>query len=136
MSKRLEFSRKTRQAALTRAEYRCEAVGALYGFNDGQRCNCALSLGVQFDHILPAELGGDNSLANCRALCVQCHKFKTRDDIKRIRKSDRQRDKSTGVVRPVGKLRGAPFPKAERSANRTPKPPLPPRPLFQEVKQP
>jgi 5-methylcytosine-specific restriction endonuclease McrA len=132
---RLEFTRKTRQAALTRAEYRCEATGALYGFTDGQRCNCNLSLGVQFDHILPAELGGDNSLANCRALCVQCHKFKTRDDIKRIRKSDRQRDKSTGVVRHAGKLHGAPFPQSAKSARRAEKPSLPPKSLFKPAEE-
>jgi hypothetical protein len=42
---RLEFSRKTKQAALKRAGHKCEAVGTLFDFKPGQRCNCDLSLG-------------------------------------------------------------------------------------------
>jgi len=47
---RHEFSRATKRAALERSGYRCEAEGTRYGFEPGQRCNCHLSLGVQFDH--------------------------------------------------------------------------------------
>lgn len=111
---RREFSRKTKRAALERSGYRCEAAGARYGFEPGQRCNCHLSLGVQFDHILPCELNGDNDLANCAAICVQCHRFATRNDIQQIRKSDRQRDRNSGVIRPAGKLKSAPFPKSDK----------------------
>lgn len=107
---RTEFARKTKQKALERSGYKCEASGPDFGFEPGQRCNCSLSLGVQFDHILPDQLGGDTSLENCMALCVQCHKFKTRSDIQRIRKSDRQRDRHTGVIRPAGKIQSAGFP--------------------------
>lgn len=113
MSRR-EFSRSTKRAALERSGYRCEASGTRYGFEEGQRCNCHLSLGVQFDHVLPCELGGDNDLANCAAICVQCHKFATRNDIRQIRKSDRQRDRHTGVIRPAGKIKSAPFPKSDK----------------------
>jgi hypothetical protein len=42
---RLEFTRKTKQAALARSGRRCEAVGNLFDFAEGQRCNCDLSLG-------------------------------------------------------------------------------------------
>jgi len=111
---RHEFSRATKRAALERSGYRCEAEGSRYGFEPGQRCNCHLSLGVQFDHILPCELGGDNSLANCAAICVQCHRFATRNDVRQIRKSDRQRDRHSGVIRPAGKLKSAPFPKSDK----------------------
>lgn len=111
---RKEFSRKTKRAALERSGYRCEAAGTRYGFETGQRCNCHLSLGVQFDHVLPCELGGDNDLANCAAICVQCHKYATRNDIQQIRKSDRQRDRNSGVIRPAGKLKSAPFPKSDK----------------------
>jgi len=48
------------------------------------------------------------------AICVQCHKFKTRNDIQQIRKSDRQRDRHSGVIRPAGKLKSAPFPKSDK----------------------
>jgi 5-methylcytosine-specific restriction endonuclease McrA len=96
---RTEFTRKTKQAALLRSGLRCEASGPRYGLDEGQRCNCSLTLGVQYDHDVPDQLGGDNSLENCRSICVQCHRIKTRGDIKQIRKSDRQRDKASGVVR-------------------------------------
>lgn len=94
---RTEFSRSTRQEALKRSGLRCEASGTRYGLEPEQRCNCHLSLGVQFDHDVPDQLGGDNSLENCRAICVQCHRIKTRGDIQQIRKSDRQRDKHNGT---------------------------------------
>jgi 5-methylcytosine-specific restriction endonuclease McrA len=128
---RTEFTRKTKQEALVRSGHLCEASGPRYGFEKGQRCNCSLSLGVQFDHDVSDQIGGDNSLANCRAVCVQCHKVKTRGDIQQIRKSDRQRDKASGVVRPAGKLRGAAFPKSEKAERRASKAPLPARPLYE-----
>ncbi len=83
---RTEFTRKTKQEALQRSGLRCEAAGTRYGFEEGQRCNCSLSLGVQYDHAVPDALGGDNSLENCLAICVQCHRFKTRNDVKQIAK--------------------------------------------------
>lgn len=127
---RHEFSRETRREALKRSGIKCEASGPRYGLAEGQRCNCSLSLGVQYDHDVPDQLGGDNSLENCRAVCVQCHKIKTRGDIKQIRKSDRQRDKASGVVRPAGKIKSAGFPISESAAKRQTKIPLAPRALF------
>jgi 5-methylcytosine-specific restriction endonuclease McrA len=111
---RTEFSRKTKREALERSGYRCEAAGTRYGFEDGQRCNCHLSLGVQFDHNIPDQLGGDNSLENCMAICVQCHRFKTRNDIQQIRKSDRQRDRHSGVLRPKQAIKSRGFPSISR----------------------
>ncbi|MBS0257214.1 MAG: HNH endonuclease [Proteobacteria bacterium] len=111
---RTEFSRKTKQEALQRSGLRCEAAGTRYGFEEAQRCNCSLSLGVQYDHAVPDALGGDNSLDNCLAICVQCHRFKTRNDVKQIAKSNRQRDKASGVIRPAGKIKSPGFPKAEK----------------------
>lgn len=128
---RTEFTRKTKQEALKRSGVRCEAAGTRYGFEEGQRCNCSLSLGVQYDHAVPDGLGGDNSLENCLAICVQCHKFKTRNDIRQIRKSDRQRDKASGVIRPSGKIKSQPFPKTEKALKRPAKPSLPPLKLYE-----
>lgn len=128
---RSEFSRKTKQAALERSGYRCEASGPRYALKPGQRCNCHLSLGVQFDHDVPDQLGGGNGLTNCRAICIQCHKLKTKRDIQQIRKSDRQRDKASGVIRAAGKIKSAGFPKREKP-ERSAKPSLPPRQLYQE----
>lgn len=102
---RNEFSRATRRAALQRSGHHCEASGPRYGLEEGQRCNCDLSLGVQFDHDVPDQMGGDNTLENCRAICVQCHRIKTRGDIQAIRKSDRMRDKQDGTfVKPKSSL--------------------------------
>lgn len=111
---RTEFTRKTKQEALQRSGLRCEAAGTRYGFEEGQRCNCSLSLGVQYDHAVPDALGGGNSLENCLAICVQCHRFKTKNDVKQIAKSNRQRDKASGVIRPAGKIKSPGFPKIEK----------------------
>ena len=46
---------------------------------------------VEYDHMLPLALGGADTLENMQALLVDHHKAKTRDDIKRIRKADRQK---------------------------------------------
>lgn len=46
---------------------------------------------MQIDHILPLELGGDDDIANYQALCIPCHKAKTREDVRRIRKAARLR---------------------------------------------
>ena len=132
---RTEFTRVTRRQALDRSGYRCEASGTRYGFEEGQRCNCSLTLGVQFDHAIPDALGGDNSLENALAICVQCHKFKTRNDQKQIAKSNRQRDKTTGVVRPAGKIKSAGFPVSEKSASRSPKQSLGYRALYRPVEE-
>ncbi|TBE67472.1 HNH endonuclease [Rhizobium ruizarguesonis] len=132
---RTEFTRKTKQEALARSGHRCEASGPRYGFEEGQRCNCSLSVGVIFDHDVPDQLGGDNSLENCRAICVTCNKFKTRGDIQQIRKSDRQRDKASGVIRPAGKIKSPGFQKSQKASRRQSKQPLPSKPLFKPAEE-
>jgi 5-methylcytosine-specific restriction protein A len=97
MNARREFSRETRRQALLRAQKRCEAVGPMYGFDPGHRCNADLGYGVEFDHVLEATLGGDASLENCAAICVRCHRFKSGKRIGEIRKADRIRDKHSGA---------------------------------------
>jgi 5-methylcytosine-specific restriction endonuclease McrA len=133
---RTEFTRKTKQDALRRAELKCEASGPRYGLKEGQRCNCSLSLGVQYDHDVPDQLGGDNSLENCRAVCVQCHKIKTRGDVRQIRKSDRQRDKASGVIRPAGKIKAQGFAKAEKPAHQSTKRFVPHPGLYAPIEEP
>lgn len=125
---RTEFSRKTKREALERSGFKCEAAGTRYGFEEGQRCNCDLRLGVIFDHNVPDQLGGDNTLDNCVSICVTCNKFKTANDIRQIRKSDRQRDRHTGVIRPAGKLKSQGFPKFAKERHGIDKSQLPPLP--------
>lgn len=89
MGKRLEFPRKVRKQIIDRANGKCE------------KCNAALKAGEgDADHILPSELGGKAEAANGQWLCKVCHKAKTADDVRRIRKADRQRDKASGAVKP------------------------------------
>lgn len=78
MANRNEFSSKTRKLALKRSGKRCEAEGTWYGLQPGMRCTEDLSLGVQYDHFILDANSKDNSLENCRAVCPQCHKHKTR----------------------------------------------------------
>ena len=84
------FTVKTKKAALARSGGLCEAEGAFYGLEEGKRCNASLADGVEFDHVHEDGFGGDNSLENCAAVCIPCHRFKTSQGTKRMRKADRQ----------------------------------------------
>lgn len=65
--------RRHRRQVLERAAGRCEACGEPTGDT------------TQVDHIVPIRDGGDNSLANLRALCRDCHRQKTQLDRERRR---------------------------------------------------
>lgn len=77
MSGRREFGSKTRKTALKRSNMRCEAVGEWYGLGHGQRCHAGLAHGVEYDHIILDANSHDNSLENCAAVCIRCHRYKT-----------------------------------------------------------
>lgn len=77
MANRREFTSKTRKAALLRSGMRCEAVGVWYGLEAGTRCGANLAYGVEYDHIILDANSKDNSLENCAAVCVKCHRYKT-----------------------------------------------------------
>jgi 5-methylcytosine-specific restriction protein A len=110
---RREFPRKVKAAAIKRAAGHCE------------RCKAVLKKGAaDVDHILEDGLGGEPVLANAQVLCKPCHVEKTADRVREMRKADRQRDKSTGAVRPAGKLANRGFPKSQK-----PKPPSKPMPV-------
>lgn len=101
---RVEFSRKTRVLAFERSKGRCESCGARLKVGEGE-----------YDHVLPASLGGTSDLSNCQLLCVPCHRGpdgKTADDVRGIRKADRIRAKHLGAWpksrRPI---KGRGFPK-------------------------
>lgn len=113
--KRLEFPRKIKAAAYARSQGKCEA------------CRVPFKAGAEYDHVLPAALGGEPTLANCRALCQACHTEKTADDVRRIRKADRQRDRASGAKQSKIKLKSPGFP---AKPPREPKQNLPPRRLY------
>ena len=106
---RKEFTKVTKREALDRSNGFCEATGKLYGLEPGKRCNMPLSRGIEFDHIILDANSHDNSLANCAAVCIPCHRIKTaKHDTPCAAKTQRQRDKHTGVDRPRGFFGNAP----------------------------
>lgn len=131
---RREFSKKTQREAFQRSGFKCEAIGAMYGLPAGQRCNADLSYGVEYDHIVLDANSKDNSLENCAAVCIKCHKWKTANhDIPMAAKTVRQQDKARGIkTAPVRPICGPGFPKSEKAVKRQPKPSLPYRPLYRE----
>ena len=95
---RAEFSKPVKREALKRSGGLCEAVGPMYGLQDGQRCNAPLAYGVEFDHVVLEANSRDNSLENCAAVCVRCHKHKTaKHDTPMAAKTVRMQDRHSGV---------------------------------------
>lgn len=97
---RAEFTKDTKREALKRAKGVCEATGKFYGLMPGQRCSMPIATGVEFDHVILEANSHDNSLENCAAVCIPCHRFKTtKHDIPAAAKTVRQRDKDNGIRR-------------------------------------
>ena len=115
MSRR-EFTKQTKRAALKRSGLICEAVGAMYGLPAGQRCGSPLSSGVEYDHIVLDANSKDNSLENCAACCIPCHRWKTaHHDTPMAAKTVRMQDKAHNIrTAPAKKLQGLGFPKTAR----------------------
>ena len=62
---------------------------------------------VEFDHVIPLGIGGDNLPDNWAALCARCHRKKTVADIRIIAKAKRQRRfHETGRSRAAAKSGG------------------------------
>lgn len=130
---RKEFTKPVKRDALKRSAGLCEASGTLYGLDNGKRCNAPLAGGVEFDHIVRACDGGDNSLENCAAVCKRCHGHKTAAfDTPQAAKTKRMSDKSAGIkTAPQKPLQGRPFPKTDKP--KTHRPSLPPRRMYAPV---
>ena len=95
---RREFDKPTKRAALKRSGHLCEAIGAMYGLALAQRCNAPLAYGVEFDHIVLDANSKDNSLENCAAVCIKCHKWKSaKHDTPMAAKTVRLQDKALGI---------------------------------------
>ena len=130
MARAGNFTTKVKRERLAHAQGKCEASGPVYGLPVGHTCGADLGFGVEFDHLDLVANSKDNSFDNCRAVCPACHRFKTsKHDVPRAAKTQRQQDKNSGIRRPKGKLKSAPFPKPgrERKSRDT----LPPRKLYQ-----
>ncbi len=105
------FIPRVKREARKRSGGFCEAVGAVYGLEPGQRCNAPLSHGVEFDHYpVPATERDSDGLENCVSVCKVCHSHKTRTfDIPVQAKTKRVSDKHLGIRQP-SRLRSAGFP--------------------------
>lgn len=86
---RQEFSAKIKVLAWERAKGHCE------------KCTAKLFPGnVEFDHDNPDGLTGTAVLANCRVLCRNCHKQKTKADVANIARAKRREKNHIGVKKP------------------------------------
>lgn len=101
MPRRAEFSKLTKARAFERCAGRCE-------------CGCGLRIQgtPEYDHIIPAAIGGSADLDNCQVLDPKCHRRKTSGDVPEIARTRRLEEKRLGL-RP--KRRG--FPKAPAGYN-------------------
>ena len=57
----------------------------------------------EIEHVIPWELTRDDSDDNLRLAHKKCHAAKTANDIRAIRKADRNRDKHNGTFKPSGR---------------------------------
>ena len=78
---------KRKKAALERCAGCCGLCGVEFGNADS----------IQFDHIVPLELGGADDAKNIWPLHEACHREKTRSDIKAIAKARRIRKREAGL---------------------------------------
>lgn len=110
-SRRYEFKKQVKRDALKRSGGLCEAVGEVYGLDEGKRCNAKLSFGLDYDHYpLPAADKYSDTLDNCVAVCRTCHKFKSNTyDTPMQAKGKRISDKHLGITRPKQKIPSRPF---------------------------
>lgn len=78
MTIRCTFSLRVKEAIIARYNGICPL------------CDKPLVGRIEFDHILPLALGGLDEPSNLQPVHTDgCHKTKTADDVKRIRKADR-----------------------------------------------
>ncbi len=67
----MAFSEATKQAALTRASYRCECERTSHAKHSG-RCTKSAT---ECHHKTAVKSGGDDTLSNCEVLCYECHEL-------------------------------------------------------------
>lgn len=77
-------------------------VSVLAGTAGICQCGCGRVLnGVEFHHLVPIAYGGENSLANIRAVTPECHKRLTRSFVKahsKVKRIEKQAQEAGGDV--------------------------------------
>jgi 5-methylcytosine-specific restriction enzyme A len=93
MTKRAEFSKKTKAEAFQRAKGHCE------------KCSAPLRPGkFEYHHHVEAALGGPNTLENCAVWCDACHDPHTaKVSTPRVAKMKRQQAAHIGAKAPAAK---------------------------------
>jgi len=69
----MAFSQETKEAAYQRAGGRCECTMKGCSHHTG-RCTATLRGGWHAHHRTSQAAGGSDSLSNCQAMCVTCHR--------------------------------------------------------------
>jgi 5-methylcytosine-specific restriction endonuclease McrA len=108
-AKRLEFGEQTKKKAYALRGGRCPGLIEI-----GMSCGVSLRDGCEYDHIKRCEIEPDNSLANCRPLCPNCHKIKTLLDSKSAAKGRHIRGETKKSQRPKAKIQSRGFPSPEQ----------------------
>jgi|SRR5215472_14989652 len=113
--KREEFSAEVRRAAWERCQGFCEGRRWSDVAGEMTRCCAPIDIGeFHYDHVIPYWTCRDSSLSNCQVLCRECHRRKTKGDVRDIAKVKRIRDKLIKARRPKGR----PIPGSKRSGLR------------------
>jgi 5-methylcytosine-specific restriction endonuclease McrA len=121
MAARKSFTAAARQRVLTRHDRKCAMC----------QVEITPATGCEYDHHIPLSIGGDDTEANLRPVCVRCHRLKSKADTTRAAKTKRQEDKALTkptARRPI-RSRGFSEPKPKKEHP----PPLPRRALYGET---
>jgi hypothetical protein len=106
MSKRLEFTPATKKADYERRGGICGGLVEL-------KMSCDQPI-AEYDHIKRNKLEPDNSLENCRGLCLLHHKIKTRLDKAADKHSRHVLKQTKKSQKPKARIRSAGFPSPEK----------------------
>ena len=102
---RMNFPGKVREAALERAQARCEPVDT-----EGNRCPCALHSGhYEFAHIVADRMGGRPTLDSCAVWCTPCHRAAYAADAAKIAQQRRLEKRQRGTKAPSRPMPGSTF---------------------------
>lgn len=112
---RMNFPGEVREAALKRAEGRCEHVDA-----EGNRCPCRLQKHYyDFAHIVPDRMGGRPTLDNCGVWCRPCHRGEYAADAAKIAQQRRIEKREAGTQTVSRPLTGSSFSRSSRGFGAT-----------------
>lgn len=89
---------------MTRRRHSASALMArLLEFDGKCACGCGQKVGgangLEWDHITPLAMGGEDTIENLQPLTRMCHRAKTATDKKHIAKAHRMQQRAAGISR-------------------------------------